>query len=331
MARGIISTILGGVAGGFEGLASDQKRKREQADREREREEERRRMEAQFAFQAALSGATPGARLRTDEAAVAEQRLRDTPISRVMDQAPLFEQPSESPVGRSAVEAALQARVPAPDFSAERRGIPQFTPMTEDEEYLQITSPGGQVFSMVTPEAAERRRKQEAAEAAESSAAATEEAERARFQQLIDMGATRAQAMEAVYGVKQERPESAQSRPALIETIEYLQGILPPDTPIQDLVRLARGGSIDDTPNEQAFREAMQRFVGQRETGLGGVPRGFPSEREIREHARRIAPSYGVGQDLVNQIYPEQRPIGQLFGAPQLRSSGNRDYYEEEF
>jgi hypothetical protein len=30
--------------------------------------------------------------------------------------------------------------------------------MTEDEEYLQITSPGGQVFSMMTPEALERRR-----------------------------------------------------------------------------------------------------------------------------------------------------------------------------
>ena len=158
MARGIISTILGGVAGGLQGAEMQQRQRQERQDRLAEEERRRLEREADFAFRAAQFGATPSARLRTDEAAVAEQRLRDTPISRVMAQAPLFEEPSKAPVGRSAVEAALQARVPAPDFSAERRGIPQFTPMTEDEEYLQITSPGGQVFSMMTPEALERRR-----------------------------------------------------------------------------------------------------------------------------------------------------------------------------
>jgi hypothetical protein len=77
---------------------------------------------------------------------------------------------------------------------------------------------------------------------------------------------------------------------------------------------------IGGPPNEQAFRKAMQDFVGQRGTGVGGLSRGFPSEREIREHARRIASSYNVSPDFVEQIYPEQRPIGQPFGAytPQL-------------
>jgi len=327
MARGIISTILGGVAGGFEGLAADQKRMRERADREREREEERRRMEAQFAFQAALSGATPGARLRTDEAAVAEQRLRDTPVSRVMDQAPLFEEPSEAPVGRSALDAALQARMPRPDFAAERPATTRVTPVTEEEDYFQLTSPGGQVFSMMTPEAAERRRRQQAQESAESEAAATEEAERARFQQLIDMGATRAQAMEAVYGVRQDRPESGQSRPtSRMQEFDYLVNVLGVSP---EEARASVGWSEkDSSPGEQAFMEAVQRFSNQRGVGLGNMPGDFPSEREIREHALRIAPSYGLSKDFVEQLLPSAAPRGQSFfdrfATPRLESSGVR-------
>jgi hypothetical protein len=329
MARGIISTILGGVAGGFEGLAADQKRMRERADREREREDrlERERAEAaQREFMNALTirqmGGRAGSVLRRDEAAAAGQRLRDTEVSRALDQAPLFEQPEEAPVGRSALESALQARVPAPDFSAERRGIPQFTPMTEDEDYEQIAGPQGQVFSFVTPEAAERRRRQEAAEAAESSATAAEEAERARFQQLIDMGATRAQAMEAVYGVRQDRPESGQSRPALVETIEYLQGI--PElsgTPIQDLVKLARGGSVGGASGEDALRDHMLNFMSDRPSTRYGERGRAPSDAEMRREALSVAPLLGVSRDVVDRLFPASTgPMSRPFGEQFLRS-----------
>ena len=156
MARGIISTILGGVAGGFEGLAADQKRKREEEERRLARETEAARYESEFGLRVLGAGGTLGSALRPDEGAKASQRLSST-VGRALDQAPLFERVEAGPAGTSALEAALQAEIPRPDFSAERRGVSQLTPMVEDEDYTQLTSPGGQAYSIMTPEARRRQ------------------------------------------------------------------------------------------------------------------------------------------------------------------------------
>ena len=315
MARGIISTILGGVAGGLRGYASQQERRREEEAEERRREEERRRAEAQFAFQAAMSGGTPGARLRTDEAAVAAQRLRNTPLSRVLDQAPLFEQPSEAPVGRSALEAALQTRMPAPSFSAERRNIPQVTPITEDEDYFQLSSPEGQVYSFVTPEARERRRLAEE-ERVRGIAAEEGIASRDRvLSELMDRGVPYERALQVAWGVPMaERPEALQPTSSMRE-YEFLlnQGLSPeeartavgwetaeeprpqPRPPASILEKIAANNSIIESANE-----ALSLLDTEAAGGVGvrfgvpfGVGRAFerfgtPEERMLRAQVSNV-------------------------------------------
>jgi hypothetical protein len=141
MARGIISTILGGVAGGFEGLAADQKRKRE--------EEERR-----LAFQAMQDQQSIA---NMFAARAAGGSIGGAP--RIAQEAPA----QTAPPAGSALDSALFAGEQADrgEGLIERPDFGQFArPRTEfvvDPDYEEITA-GGQTFSFMTPEAEERRR-----------------------------------------------------------------------------------------------------------------------------------------------------------------------------
>jgi hypothetical protein len=77
MARGIISTILGGVAGGFEGLAADQRRKREEEERRLERESE----SAQREFMNRLTFMREGGEFALPETGVRQPAREYTPRS----------------------------------------------------------------------------------------------------------------------------------------------------------------------------------------------------------------------------------------------------------
>jgi len=227
--------------------------------------------------------------------------------------------------------------MPRPDFAAERPATTRVTPVTEEEDYFQLTSPGGQVFSMMTPEARIRREQETAQSASQEEnmmayrTLASVDPNVGEYDSGIDYGRMldRAIRMEEIEAT---RPPRGEAESALMRNFNLLRE--KTDLPDEEILGMLLNRPIGGSPNEQAFREAMQRFAGQREPGLGGIPGDFPSERQIREYARRIAPSYGVGQDLVDQIYPERRPPSQSFGAaanPQLIPSGTRDYYEEEF
>jgi hypothetical protein len=165
MARGIISTILGGVAGGFEGLAADQKRMREEEERRLAREEEARRFQAMqdqqsianmFAARAA-GGSIGGA-------------------PRIAQEAPAPTAPPTS----SALDSALFAgeQTDRGEGLIERPDLGQFArPRTEfvaDPDYEEITI-GGQTFSFMTREAEERRAAEAAQQSAEAAAALRQE------------------------------------------------------------------------------------------------------------------------------------------------------------
>lgn len=158
MARGIISTILGGVAGGFEGLAADQKRKRE--------EEERR-----LAFQA-MQDQQSIANMFAAKAAGGS--IGGAP--RIAQEAPARTAPPTS----SALDSALFAgeQTDRGEGLIERPDLGQFArPRTEfvvDPDYEEITI-GGQTFSFMTREAEERRAAEAAQQSAEAAAALRQE------------------------------------------------------------------------------------------------------------------------------------------------------------
>jgi hypothetical protein len=160
MARGIISTILGGVAGGFEGLAADQKRKREEEERRLARETEAERWGAMqdqqrlsnvFAVRAA-GGSVGGA-------------------PRIAQEVDAPKAPPRSSALDSALFAGEQARsqpspIERPDFSRFERPRTEFV---VDPDYEEV-SIGDQTFSFLTQEAEERRAAEAARQNAEAAA-----------------------------------------------------------------------------------------------------------------------------------------------------------------
>jgi hypothetical protein len=318
MARGIISTILGGVAGGLEGRERQYLRTREEEERRLAREAEA--AQREFMNQATLTqmGATPGARLREDFASQAQSRMdqRDGALSRALDSTPVAPpEAAGSATGRgleSAVGRAFQTAQIAPQRE-------RFVPQVQDPDYFEMQTPGGQLFSMETPEARVRREDERqrtiAEESADAASSRATKEDQQRFEELLAMGASREQAMEAVYGIRQQRLESGQPRPALVETVEYLKTVYPPDTPIQDLVRIARGSSVEERSGEDALKEHMLRFMSNR-PAFPGQRGSAPSEMEMREEALRAAPLLGVSRDAVDRLFPSRGGLGEYMINP---------------
>jgi hypothetical protein len=154
MARGIISTILGGVAGGLEGLGVQQERRRLEEQRRQEREDIL--AQQRFANEIAVIGAggqIGGApRIRQDVAAPAA-----LPRSSALDSA-LF---AGEQVDRG------EGLVDRPDFSQFARPRTEFV---VDPDY-QTIGMGDQEYSFLTPEARERRAEAERARNAQVAAA----------------------------------------------------------------------------------------------------------------------------------------------------------------
>lgn len=154
MARGIISTILGGVAGGLEGRRDQFLREREEAERKAERD---RLMETQnfgARMQLIQAGATPGARLTEDfDAQAARRQTRlDSTLSRALQDHAVAPPADPRSLSERGVESALGRAFQTAEIAPRRE---QFIPQVQDPRYAQIQGLGGEndQWSIMTPEA----------------------------------------------------------------------------------------------------------------------------------------------------------------------------------
>jgi hypothetical protein len=329
MARGIISTILGGVAGGLEGLGVQQQRRRAEEEREREREDRLALQEAQMrnldlastlrAYEAGAS-LTPARRTDAVSRALAEapstisagQRTLDAQAARPLADATR----SDLDISRSVLpESALRgefARQPV-DF-----GRP-------DPDLYEVPY-GDQSFRLPSQAAMARQR----GEAAEARALAEKEELNEKFNDLLAMGFTREQAAEAVFGIRQRPSADPVAEPALVRTIEYLRNEFP-DMPIEQIVAMASGRQASGSDNERDLVDALRRFASSSSPLTGRAP----STNEIRETARKLAPLYGVSSGFVDEMFSQPSVTGSTFRNiinPRLTSSPEPrlDFFEQE-
>jgi hypothetical protein len=139
--------------------------------------------------------------------------------------------------------------------------------MTEDEEYLQITSPGGQVFSMMTPEARARREQ-------EATKSAFQEENMMAYRTLANIyPGVGEYDSEVDYGFVLDRQFG-------LERVREGRPPVRPEAP-------------EPTPRDRFMGWIQDQLQGKYNPELGIFE--VPTDDQIVTLAERIAPAFGVG------------------------------------
>jgi hypothetical protein len=307
MARGIISTILGGVAGGLEGREKQYLRTREEEERRLAREAEA--AQREFMNKATLTqmGATPGARLREDFAGQARSRMdqRDGALSRALDSTPAAPpQAAGSATGRG-LESAVGRAFETAEIAPQRE---RFVPQVQDPDYFEMQTPGGQLFSMETPEA---RRDRERAQFE-----ADREEERA-YEDLL---------RREDRDWRRELADLQQQTQINLAGLNYRNQLDLLDARMD----AERSAALDPEIRFQRGRDILSAVIGRLDQSDYGFDPESSSEM-IEGIAELLAPMYGTTGDelLYGPLQPRREPAAtpffqqpQLFQQPQQRAIG---------